>query len=104
MKLDWNSITTGVVVIVIAYLVLSMLKGGAQGSASVSVDPAISVDLGNSGVGSVGGDFVGMYSANLTGVLKLTTHGLFIMVQNLLRPFCINLIKPINKTVFIRLN
>lgn len=71
MKLDWNSITTGVVVIVIAYLVLSMLKGSAQGSASVSVDPAISVDLGNSGVGSVGGDFVGMYSANLTGGVKV---------------------------------
>ena len=71
MKLDWNSITTGVVVIVIAYLVLSMLKGSAQGSASVSVDPAISVDLGNSGVGSVGGDFVGMYRANLTGGVKV---------------------------------
>ena len=38
---------------------------------SVSVDPAISVDLGNSGVGSVDGDFVGMYSANLTGGVKV---------------------------------
>ena len=71
MKLDWNSITTGVVVLVIAYLALSMIKGGAKGSASVSVDPAISVDLGNSGVGSVDGDFVGMYSANLTGGVKV---------------------------------
>ena len=50
MKLDLNSITTGVVVLVIVYLALSMLKGGASGSASVSMDPAISVDLGNSGV------------------------------------------------------
>ena len=58
--LDWNSITT-VVVLVIAYLFLA-IKGGAKGSASVSVDPAISVDLGNSGVGSVDGDSVGMYS------------------------------------------
>ena len=71
MKLDWNSITTGVVVLVIAYLALSIIKGGAKGSASVSVDPAISVDLGNSGVGSVDGDFVGMYSANLTGGVKV---------------------------------
>ena len=67
MKLDLNSITTGVVVLVIVYLALSMLKGGASGSASVSMDPAISVDLGR----SVGGDFVGMYSANLTGGVKV---------------------------------
>lgn len=71
MKLNWNSISTGMVILVVAYLALSMIKGGASGSASVSIDPAISVDLGNSGVGRVGGDFVGMYSANLTGGVKL---------------------------------
>ena len=47
MKLDWNSITIGIAVLVVVYLALSMIKGGASGSASVSVDPAISVDLGN---------------------------------------------------------
>ena len=75
MKLNWNTITTGVVILVLAYLALSMImgsgSGSGSGSASVSLDPAISVDLGNSGVGSVNGDFVGMYSANLTGGVKV---------------------------------
>lgn len=76
MKLDRNSITTGVVILLITYFILSMLSGGkggggVKGSASVSLDPAMKIDLGNSGVGSSGGDFVGMYSANLTGGVKV---------------------------------
>jgi hypothetical protein len=74
MKLDWNTITTGVIIVLISYVGLSMVIG-ASGTNLEKVnkepsDPSFSTSIGNR-LSTPGGDFVGIYSANLTGGVKL---------------------------------
>tara|TARA_Y100000817_G_scaffold312469_1_gene306476 strand:- start:803 stop:1081 length:279 start_codon:yes stop_codon:yes gene_type:complete len=74
MKLDWNTITTSVVVVMLTYIGLSMVINatgtGMQKLNKESEDPKFSTSIGDR-IASPGGDFVGTYSANLTGGIKL---------------------------------
>lgn len=74
MNVKWNTVTTAVVVMLIAFFGLSMVINatgtGLQKLNTESEDPQFNVSLGNKMVSS-NGDFVGTYSANLTGGLKI---------------------------------
>ena len=73
-KLDTNNMITVVIVVLIAFFGLSMVINatgtGLQKLNTESEDPAFNVSLGNKMMPS-GGDFVGSYSANLTGGIKI---------------------------------
>jgi len=70
MKLDFNTVTTGLVVILVLYLSISMLSSATGSKIDTSLKPAVASSLGNK-VSEIDGDMVGMYSANLTGGIKL---------------------------------
>ena len=70
MKLDLNTVTTGLVVLLVLYLSISMVSGATGGKVDTSLSPALASSLGNK-TSSSDGDMMGVYSANLTGGIKL---------------------------------
>ena len=76
-----RSIVMGLVVVMLIYLAANMIiNAGAQHirpSSDNNPDPAINLGIGNKMIhridndGGGGGDMVGIYSANLTGGIKL---------------------------------
>jgi len=74
--MDIRSIIMGLVILLLLYLGANMVaNAGAQNlrPQADNPDPAVSLGIGNKMMDNMGstGDMVGMYSANLTGGIKL---------------------------------
>ena len=74
VKMNWNTILIILAVLMLSYLGLSMMIGATGDSMDRlnqgGEDPKFGIDLGNK-VSTSNGDMVGMYSANITGGIKL---------------------------------